>query len=272
MSIGLEQTTVDDAPNLIDSVAEDEASIFDRDRRGGPRKELAVEVGEHVVAAVGGFEWKVIVAAESRTGTRRRLIVLSIDMDPTETEQPMQLVWPAAPYLPSYVRALERGWSPDNLRPDAGREELDEIARDPARFIAEQVDLEANGPPVTLPDGSTAPRLPGFHKWMWDGEFCGSIGFRWQPGTTALPPYCLGHIGYSVVPWKRGNGYATTALRLLLSDARARGLAFVELTTDADNIASQRVIEANGGTLFERFNKPPGYGGAPSLRFRIALE
>jgi len=71
---------------------------------------------------------------------------------------------------------------------------------------------------------------------MWDGEFCGSIGFRWQPGTTALPPYCLGHIGYSAVPWKRGNGYATTALRLLLSDARARGLAFVELTTDADNI------------------------------------
>ena len=184
----------------------------------------------------------------------------------------MQLVWPAAPHLPSYIRALERGWSPDNLRPEAAREELDEIARDPERFLLEQVDRDAKGPPVALPDGSMVPRLPGFHKWMWDGEFCGSIGFRWQPGTTALPPYCLGHIGYSVVPWKRGNGYATRALRLLLPDARAEGMALVELTTDADNLASQRVIETNGGMLVERFNKPAGYGGAPSLRFRIPLK
>jgi len=41
---------------------------------------------------------------------------------------------------------------------------------------------------------------------MWDDEFAGSIGFRWQPGTSALPPHCLGHIGYAVVPWKQGRG------------------------------------------------------------------
>src|SRR2546430_6881442 len=34
----------------------------------------------------------------------------------------------------------------------------------------------------TLPDGSVVPRLPGYRKWIWDGEFCGVIGFRWQPG------------------------------------------------------------------------------------------
>jgi predicted acetyltransferase len=187
-------------------------------------------------------------------------------------EDPMHLVWPLIEYLPSYVRALEQGWSPDNLRPEEGREELDRIALDAERFLAEQVDREAKGPPVRLPDGSTVARLPGYHKWMWDGEFCGSIGFRWQPGTTALPPYCLGHIGYSVVPWKRGKGYATRALELLIPEARQEGLAYVELTTDADNIASRRVIEANGGTLVERFNKPAGYGGAPSLRFRIFLD
>lgn len=184
----------------------------------------------------------------------------------------MHLVWPSIEYLPSYVRALEQGWSPDNLRPEEGHEELDRIALDAERFLAEQVDREAKGPPVRLPDGSTVARLPGYHKWMWDGEFCGSIGFRWQPGTTALPPYCLGHIGYSVVPWKRGKGYATRALELLIPEARQEGLAYVELTTDADNIASRRVIEANGGTLVERFNKPAGYGGAPSLRFRIFLD
>jgi predicted acetyltransferase len=41
---------------------------------------------------------------------------------------------------------------------------------------------------------------------MWDGEFCGSIGLRWLPGTEELPPHCLGHIGYAVVPWKRRLG------------------------------------------------------------------
>jgi predicted acetyltransferase len=108
-------------------------------------------------------------------------------------------------------------------------------------------DREAKGPPVTLPDGSTAKRVPGFKRWMWDGEFCGSIGLRWQPGTTALPPHCLGHIGYAVVPWKQGRGYAKSALSLILREAREVGLPYVEITTDPDNIASQRVITANGG-------------------------
>jgi predicted acetyltransferase len=107
---------------------------------------------------------------------------------------------------------------------------------------------------------------------MWDGEFCGTIGFRWQRGTTELPPYCLGHIGYAVVPWKRRLGYATRALGLLLPLAKEEGLEYVELTTDADNIPSRRVIESNGGVVVEHFNKPAGYGGAPSLRFRIPLS
>ena len=186
--------------------------------------------------------------------------------------QPMELVWPAAEYLPGYVHALQQAWSPDNLRPEVASDQLARIAKDPARFLSEQVDREAKGSPVVLPDGSTVPRLPGYTQWMWDGEFCGSIGFRWQPGTSELPPYCLGHIGYSVVPWKRQRGYATRALQLLLPQARDEGLAYVELTTDADNISSQRVIEANGGEVIERFFKSAAYGGAESLRFRIVFR
>ena len=186
--------------------------------------------------------------------------------------QSMELVWPAAQYLPGYIHALQQGWSPDNLRPQAAAEQLARIAADPTRFLAEQVDRDAKGPPIILPNGGTVPRLPGYAQWMWDGEFCGSIGFRWQPGTTELPPHCLGHIGYSVVPWKRRRGYATRALQLLLPQARSEGLAYVELTSDADNLASRRVIEANGGELIERFHKAAEYGGAETMRFRILLK
>ena len=185
----------------------------------------------------------------------------------------LRLVWPSPVYLPGYIHALERGWSPDNVRGKAAAdEELAEIAANSAAFLDSLVDREAKGKPVVLPDGSTVPRLPGYKRWLWDGEFCGSIGFRWQRGTEALPPHCLGHIGYSTVPWKQGLGYATQALRQLLPEAAAEGLAFVEITTDPENIASQRVIESNGGELVERFTHPPQFGGTPGLRYRIALK
>ncbi len=183
----------------------------------------------------------------------------------------MQLVWPSSEYLPGYVHALRQGWSPDNTRPEAAGEQLLQIEHEPDAFLAGQVDREAEGPPITMPDGSTVPRLPGYHRWMWDGELCGVISVRWQPGTTALPPYCLGHIGYAVVPWKRRRGHAPRALALLLPDVRAEGLAYAELTAEAGNLASQRVIEANGGVLVERFHKLAAHGGAESLRFRIPL-
>lgn len=181
------------------------------------------------------------------------------------------LVWPTLEHLPSYVAALERDWSPDTLRPEAAREELEQIAADPAAFVAAQVDREGAGPPVTLPDGTKMKRLPGYRRWIWDGEFCGVIGLRWQPGTEALPAHVLGHIGFSVVPWKRKRGYATRALALLLEDAAREGLRYVELTTKLENVASQRVIEANRGRLIERFTTPGEYGERAALRFRIDL-
>ena len=181
----------------------------------------------------------------------------------------MRLVWPANEYLPGYVDALARGWSPDNLRPEVGKEELAQITSDANAFLGRQVDPEGLAPPVTLPDGSVVPRLPGYRKWLWDGEFCGVIGFRWQPGTSELPSYCLGHIGFSIVPWKRRRGYATAALRSLLDEIPRDDFEYVELTTDTSNIASQRVIEANGGVRVETFSKPAYHGGAESFRYRI---
>jgi predicted acetyltransferase len=184
----------------------------------------------------------------------------------------MQILIPTLDLLPGYIDALERGWSADNLRGEiAAREELARVREDEALFITLQQDREARGGPVTLPDGSQVARIPCIRTWLWDGEFCGAISLRWQPGTTALPPHCLGHIGYSVVPWKRRLGHATQALAQMLPLARSVGLPFVEITTDPANVASQRVIEANGGELVERFVKPASFGSTEGLRYRIAL-
>jgi len=185
----------------------------------------------------------------------------------------MQLRRPDLAMLPGYVDALERGWSFDNVRGAEGaREDLQAIRGDPAAFVASLHDPAAAGPPIRMLDGSTVPRLPGYRLWMWDGEFCGSIGFRWQRGTSELPPYVLGHIGYGVVPWKQRRGHATRALGFMLEHARAEGLDYVELTTDPANEASRKVMLANGAVLVERFTKTGHHGGGESLRFRIDLR
>ena len=95
----------------------------------------------------------------------------------------MELIWPSIDALESYSAALRQGWSPDTMRPETSVEQLEAIARDPVAFVASLVDRDAAGEPIPLPDGTFGQRIPGFHKWMWDGEFAGSIGFRWQPGT-----------------------------------------------------------------------------------------
>lgn len=184
----------------------------------------------------------------------------------------MELVQPSLAHLPGYVAALRAGWSADNVRgAAAAAEELERIDADAGAFLASLYDPEAKAGPVRMPDGSEVPRIPGFRKWMWDGDFCGSIGFRWVPGTEELPPYCLGHIGYAVVPWKRRLGYATRAVLALLPEARERGLRYVEVTTEADNEVSQKVVLAAGGVFVGRFTKPVQYGGVQGFRYRIDL-
>lgn len=185
----------------------------------------------------------------------------------------MHIVRPTLAHLPRYAAALQRGWSADNVRgAAAAAEELAQIQADPEAFVASLHDPQALGPAIALPDGSRVQRLPGTRRWMWhDDDFVGSINLRWQTGTAALPAHVLGHIGYAVVPWAAGRGHATEALRQMADLARALNMPWVEITTDRDNLASQRVIAKAGGTLVEAFDKPAAQGGQPGLRFRIAL-
>ena len=192
----------------------------------------------------------------------------------------VRLLRPRREHLGAYLAALDRGWSPDNVRKTAAAEEhRRQIATDADAFLALMDDPEAAGGPVTLPDGTTQPRIPSLRRWIWDGDdahgadgFAGSIGLRWTKDGSPLPPHVLGHIGYAVVPWKQRRGLATQALALMLEIARGRGMQEAEITIDPDNLASQKVIERNGGRLVERFDKGAAYGHATGLRYRIDLR
>lgn len=78
-----------------------------------------------------------------------------------------------------------RAWvEPQHNGPHCGRVELQRIELDLPSFLASQHDLRGAGP-ITLPDGSVVPRLPGYRKWIWDDDFAGLISVRWQPSTAA---------------------------------------------------------------------------------------
>jgi len=177
------------------------------------------------------------------------------------------LAEPQSAMLESYSDALRRGWSPNTTK-DVSREELAAIESDPAAFLA---GLAASDGTVTLAGGTSVPHLPSVLYWMWDGEFCGSINLRYQPGTDDLPPYIAGHIGYAVVPWKQRHGYASRALREMLDDAAWRGLTKVSLTAGPDNPASRRVIERNGGVRAGTWSHPSLLDGAPRECWTIDL-
>jgi len=162
------------------------------------------------------------------------------------------LLEPCHALLAGYAAALETGWSPNTMR-DVSKEQLQALRADPDAFL--QGLLDPNGE-VDLGDGREVPKLPSHLFWISDSDFCGSINFRFQRGTEALPPYCSGHIGYSIVPWKQRRGYATEALRQVLDVVRREGFARVSLTCDADNIGSMKVITANGGVLAHRAPHP----------------
>jgi len=152
------------------------------------------------------------------------------------------LLRPSLSWLPFYEDALARGWSP-NTDHDVSKEQLLQLRKDPERFFHDLY----HSPTIRRPDGQDVPRLPAHDFWISDGEFCGRIGFRFQPGTEELPSTTYGHIGYSIVPWKQRRGYATQALKMLLPVVRSEGLSRVLVTCDEDNEGSRKVILANGG-------------------------
>ena len=60
-----------------------------------------------------------------------------------------------------------------------------------------------------------------------------------------------GNIGYAVDPIHRGKGYATVILKELISIANQMGIEEKLLSVEKYNYASKKVIEKNGGYVFD---------------------
>ncbi|QIW20629.1 GNAT family N-acetyltransferase [Bacillus thuringiensis] len=79
------------------------------------------------------------------------------------------------------------------------------------------------------------------------GELIGFVNIRQRLNEELLRE--SGHIGYSVHPNKRRQGYATKQLKLALYEAQKLGLQKVLITCDKTNIASAKTIQKVGGVL-----------------------
>jgi predicted acetyltransferase len=100
-----------------------------------------------------------------------------------------------------------------------------------------------------------APRPAGFVPmttlwWIEDDRFLGRLAIRHR--LTPALEQAGGHIGYDVRPSARRHGHARARLAAALAIANdTLGIDEALLTCDEANIASQRVIQANGGRYID---------------------
>ena len=168
-----------------------------------------------------------------------------------------ELVAPSRRFHKSFLEAVEEILESDdddhyaglNVIPPIGEYPgesymLDEL-RDPDVFAEYAARMAATGDNEEwLPPGI----VPATFLWWVEGEtYIGRLSIR-HSLTQWLLDYG-GHIGYVVRPSARGQGHATAMLAAALPVAAALGIDQVLVTCDDTNLASRRVIEANGGVF-----------------------
>lgn len=100
-----------------------------------------------------------------------------------------------------------------------------------------------------------APRRPGWVPcttlWWVDGaDYLGRIAIRHR--LTPSLREVGGHVGYDIRRSARRQGHATAMLGAALPVAARLGIDPALITCDDTNVASRKVIEANGGRLEDR--------------------
>jgi predicted acetyltransferase len=140
-------------------------------------------------------------------------------------------------------------------------------------FVRDLLNLDSD---TSLPRGWQQDRV----FWLiGQGEYLGQTSIRPQLSSRYLLTYG-GHIGYSIRPSRRQQGYGTKILALALAEARQLGLERVLITCNSDNLPSKKIIEHNGGRFESSMAMPahlvraegrPAKGRVDKLRYWIDL-
>jgi predicted acetyltransferase len=137
----------------------------------------------------------------------------------------------------------------------------EEIAGNFLAFV-EKEKSKARG--ENLPEGF----VPETEYWLVDGdEYIGGLSIRHRLSDHLRE--IGGHIGYSIRPSKRKQGYGKLILKLGIEKAKEMGFEKVLLTCDVTNDGSRKIIEGNGGVLE---NVVPHEGNPDKARFWIDLQ
>lgn len=169
----------------------------------------------------------------------------------------MQLVKPSTKYKESYLQAVAE-FQQEGRYLEHYKAELEKHFPSFVQMLLHQEKGR------DLPKGYVAAST----YWLIDGnEYIGRVSIRHK--LTDYLKKVGGHIGYDIRPSKRKQGYGKKILELGLEKARKLGLSNILITCDSNNIASQKIIEANGGTFDKKLvieeDKPE------KLHYRILL-
>ena len=117
------------------------------------------------------------------------------------------------------------------------------ISKDPSDFAQMVKWLQDNERGENIPEGW----VPDSTYWLVADErrIVGAVNIR--HALTERLFNAGGHIGYGIRPSERGKGYATELLRLALEKTRELGLTDILVVCDESNLASEKVIQKNGG-------------------------
>ena len=141
---------------------------------------------------------------------------------------------------------------------DGEREELLQTSADPEWLELAAADFHGFVDRLAAPTRRWG--VPVTQLWYVDGvDYLGTVVIRRE--LTPELAQVGGHIGYHVVPSHRRRGHAGRMLAGALVFCAHFGLRRVLLTCEPTNVASRKVIEANGG-------RPDGVAGG-ELRYWI---
>ena len=175
-----------------------------------------------------------------------------------------ELVPPSPRYARSYVAALREGFR-RGAQDRVSKRRIAQIEADFARYIEAITDQSGS---IRLPTGEIVPKVPFSVLWLVEGdEFIGETDIRHQLNTYLIEEG--GHVGYGIRPARRRQGYGRLILALALEECRRLDICRVLITCLQDNVASARIIEANGGELENVTDDPAGRG--PLRRYWISL-